>query len=198
MNSFARLAALAALVSTAFGITIDTPSESGLVVCQPFLITWHDGVAPYFPTVVAPGPGQLYKQFDQTDATSLTWKVDLPVGTVVNLGIKDSTGAQQYSASVTIKESKDTSCLNAASNSASASSAPTTGAPGSSSAAPGASTTGAPGSSTKSTAPSSSGSKSSAAASASSGSSNDNGAMAAGVSTLGVAAVMGFVGAALF
>lgn len=193
MNSFARLAALAALVSSTFALTVDTPSQSGLVACQPFLITWHDGTGPYYPTVVAPGPGQLYKQFDQTDATSLTWKVDLPAGTVVNLGIKDSSGTQQYSATVTIVAGSDTSCLNGASGSNSASTgAPSTGAP------TGASSTGPAGSSTKSTAPSSSGSKSSSAASSSATGSGNNGAMAAGASTFGVAAVMGLVGAALF
>jgi len=185
MNSFARLAALAALVSTTLAITVDSPSASGLVTCQPFLITWHDGTPPYYPTVVAPGPGQLYKQFDQTDATSLTWNVDIAAGTPVNLGIKDSTGAQQYSATVTIVAGSSTSCLNAASGSNSAS----TGA--SSSGAPtGASSTGPAGSSTKSSsAPSSS---------ASATGSGNNGAMAAGASTLGVTAVMGLVGAALF
>jgi cobalamin biosynthesis Mg chelatase CobN len=190
MNSFARLAALAALVSTTFALTIDTPPQSALVQCQPILLTWREGTPPYFPTVVAPGPGQVYKQFDQTDATSLTWVVDLPVGTNVNLGIKDSTGAQQYSATVQVSQGSSTSCLNASS---SGNTGPTTGP--SSGAPTGPSSTGA-GSSTKSTAPS--GSQSSSAASSSSSGKPDNGAMTSGASTLGVAAVMGLVGAALF
>jgi hypothetical protein len=191
MNTFARLAAVLALASSTMAITIATPSESALVVCQPILLSWSDGVPPYFPSVVAPGPGQLYKQFDQTDATSLTWKVDIPVGTNVVMAIKDSTGAQQYSGTVTVKPGSDTSCLSASSGTGAPAStgAPTTGA---------ASTTGGASESHASGSHSASATKSSGSAAASSGSSGNNGAMTASASTLGVAAVMGLVGAALF
>jgi hypothetical protein len=205
MKAFTAIAALVALLPSAMAITIDTPSESALIACQPILLTWRDGVAPYFVTIVAPGPGQLYKQFDQTDATSLTWNVDLPVGTLVNAGIKDSTGAQQYSATVKIGEGKDTSCLNAASGAssdgASATGSPSTTAGAGSSASSVASSAAASASSKASSVASSASSKASSAgasASASASAGNDNAALASTVSKVGVAAVMGLVGAALF
>ncbi|KAJ6619701.1 hypothetical protein B0H10DRAFT_2024520 [Mycena sp. CBHHK59/15] len=51
------------------------------------------------------------KSFAATNATSLTWTVDIAVSTAIILALKDSTGTIAYSDQYTILSGSDTSCV---------------------------------------------------------------------------------------
>ncbi|BGP30405.1 hypothetical protein JCM10296v2_002159 [Rhodotorula toruloides] len=93
--------------------------------CQPYLVTWAGGQAPYFVRVL-PG-GQLsaapLATLDQqpTSDTQYTWTVNIPAGTSITLTITDSTGATAATAPVTINQGAS-GCLNAQGSSGLASS----------------------------------------------------------------------------
>ncbi|KAF7332053.1 PRMT5-domain-containing protein [Mycena kentingensis (nom. inval.)] len=105
-------AALVSLIPLIRALTINTPSASALTACQPISLTWQDGTAPYFPSIIPGGnpAGTALKTFDTTSDTSLTWTVDIAPGTSITVALKDSTGTIAYSDAVTIGGS-DTSCL---------------------------------------------------------------------------------------
>ncbi|KAF6757276.1 hypothetical protein DFP72DRAFT_1168521 [Ephemerocybe angulata] len=117
MKFFAVAVALISVVPAISALTINTPT--GVVPCQPILLTYGSGVPPYYLSIL-PG-GQVSSAplhiWDPTNAESMTWVVDLPSGTSISLAVKDSTGAQAYSDAVTILGNGDTSCLNQASSS---------------------------------------------------------------------------------
>jgi len=118
MLSFAILSLLALsspLSALADGVlTINTPAN--VVQCQNTLLTYSGGTGPYIISVL---PGQSMQGAYETlftqpaSSTSVTWLCDIGAGTLLTLGIKDSTGAVQYSAVVTIGASPtgDESCL---------------------------------------------------------------------------------------
>ncbi|KAL1712916.1 hypothetical protein EV715DRAFT_296621 [Schizophyllum commune] len=189
------LIAAASLIAAVQALTINTPS--GLTACQPSLLSWSDGTAPFFLTILPGGQtsGAL-KSFDQTDATSITWNVDIASGTSITLSIKDSTGNIAYTDAVTIAKGSNEDCVNgdATASGQTGSAAATSG---------GSSATGGSGSSastTKAGSSSSGGSGSSASSTASS--SEESGSNAASARAFaapaGLAGVLGLVGAALF
>ncbi|KAJ7908246.1 hypothetical protein B0H13DRAFT_663108 [Mycena leptocephala] len=106
-------AAVASLIPGIHGLTVNTPTASGLVVCQPISLTWTDGTAPYYLSIIPGGnaAAPALKIFDPTNGTSLTWKVDIAAGTSITLEIKDSTGTMAYSDAVSIQSASDTSCV---------------------------------------------------------------------------------------
>jgi hypothetical protein len=62
-------------------------------------------VAQSFHSLVASGnTATLEVLASGTTKKSFTWKVDLPVGTEFNAAIKDSTGAQQFTAPLIVQE----------------------------------------------------------------------------------------------
>ncbi|KAK7047748.1 hypothetical protein VNI00_006076 [Paramarasmius palmivorus] len=105
---FFVVASLAALVSAVQAqLTVNTPSN--LVECQPALLTWTGGAAPYFLDGNNPS-GEPLKRFPETSDTSLTWTVDLSAGTSVGLLLRDSSGAVSQSAAVSIQAGSSTNC----------------------------------------------------------------------------------------
>ncbi|TRM65116.1 hypothetical protein BD626DRAFT_490968 [Schizophyllum amplum] len=186
------LVAAASLIAAVQALTINTPAS--LTVCQPSLLSWADGSTPYFLTILPGGQtsGAL-KTFDQTDATSITWNVDLASGTSVTLSIKDGTGNVAYTDAVTITEGNDNSCVSSG-TAASGSTGSATGSSGSSATSGGGSASTTGGSS------SGSGSGSSASATSSAESSGDSNAANARsfAAPASLAGVLGLVGAALF
>ncbi|KAF9450346.1 hypothetical protein P691DRAFT_476758 [Macrolepiota fuliginosa MF-IS2] len=114
-----------AYARVAFGMTINTPMN--VVACQPVLLSWTDGTAPYYPSIIPGGQpsAPAIKSFDTTSSTSLTWKVDIAPGTSITVALKDSTGATAYTDTINIQSSSDQSCLNgSATTAASGASAP--------------------------------------------------------------------------
>lgn len=117
MKTFTKLSAIASIlsvVSAQSGPVIDTPSS--LVQCQPVALTFHDGTAPYFISVLPggqPSAEALIRFPEQASAGTFTWTVNLPAGTSVSLAITDSTGAQNFAQQVTIQQGNSDSCLTA-------------------------------------------------------------------------------------
>ena len=95
-------AAVSALVVAGFAAAQDTFSvitPSSVVQCQPVLISWTGGQAPFFPRITQPGmPADIIENFAQTSERSFSWTVDQPVGQRVTIVIGDSTGATAASA----------------------------------------------------------------------------------------------------
>jgi len=113
---FAFTAALAAVafVQSVVGqasITINTPAN--VVVCQPILLTWSGGTAPYFLSIL-PGSqpsAPALVDFGRQNGTSLTWKVNVAVGTSIGLTLRDSNGLVAQSAPFTVNNGTDTTCV---------------------------------------------------------------------------------------
>ncbi|KAF8520240.1 hypothetical protein BU17DRAFT_65583 [Hysterangium stoloniferum] len=192
MQIIATVASLLALAATVVGRFIST-----LSACQPSLVTYGGGTPPYiisaFPAGVTTG-NPLLEIAPSATGTSFTWNVNLPAGQTITLGIKDQTGASQFSGQITIATG-GTDCLNSTSISISA--GPT--APGGSTTTPGGSsptstpsgTTPNPASTgTSGTSRPSSGSSGSPAASASSPTASKSSALAL---SAGPAAIIGMV-----
>ncbi|KAL1750879.1 hypothetical protein FB107DRAFT_267046 [Schizophyllum commune] len=195
------LIAAASLIAAVQALTINTPS--GLTACQPSLLSWSDGTAPFFLTILPGGQtsGAL-KSFDQTDATSITWNVDIASGTSIvlanaarsTLSIKDSTGNIAYTDAVTIAKGSNEDCVNgdATASGQTGSAAATSGGSSATSGGSSASTTKSSGSS------GSSGSSASSTASSSEESGSNAASARAFAAPAGLAGVLGLVGAALF
>jgi len=187
--SFA-IATLVSLVPAVLGLTINTPTN--VVQCQPILLSWSDGQAPYFLSLIPPGQvsATAIKTFPTQEGTTLTWTVDLQANTNFNIALKDSTGQTAYSDIVTVQASSDNSCLT--SGSSNISSPPNTGggtSPTSTATGNPAGSSGGSGASTRTT--------SSSTPSSSSNTGSSGGASGLALSSFGVAGVIGAV-AALF
>ncbi|KAJ7931528.1 hypothetical protein B0H13DRAFT_2308674 [Mycena leptocephala] len=104
-----------AIGAAAQALTINTPVP-GAAECQPFLITWANGVPPYFVTCVHvqnnPPSGTPVVDFGQQTGTQLTWLVNQTLGTSLIFQIKDNTGLTASSAPFTITAGSD-SCIGA-------------------------------------------------------------------------------------
>uniref|UniRef100_A0A0W0FXC5 Secreted protein n=1 Tax=Moniliophthora roreri TaxID=221103 RepID=A0A0W0FXC5_MONRR len=129
MKFFATVSFAALVAAVQAQVTINTPAN--LVECQPTLLTWTGGQAPYFlvrentetrdlwgasTSFSSHGEnpsGPAIEQFPEQIGTSLTWVVDFPAGTSVGLLLRDSKGATSQSAAVTIQPGSSTDCLRA-------------------------------------------------------------------------------------
>ncbi|ESK85806.1 secreted protein [Moniliophthora roreri MCA 2997] len=116
MKFFATVSFAALVAAVQAQVTINTPAN--LVECQPTLLTWTGGQAPYFLSYVLVNVAQrdhgpAIEQFPEQIGTSLTWVVDFPAGTSVGLLLRDSKGATSQSAAVTIQPGSSTDCLRA-------------------------------------------------------------------------------------
>ncbi|KAN0093207.1 hypothetical protein V8E55_003991 [Tylopilus felleus] len=184
MKFITLAAALLAAIPAALGLTVNTPAN--VVECEPTQIDWSGGTAPYYLTFVpaAQISAPAIKQFPTQTGDSYTWNVDLQAGVSFTIVLKDSTGASAYSDIVTVVAGTSISCVN--------SNVTETG--GSS----GGSATGS-GSGSSATGKSASGTPTSTSSSSSSTHSNAAGRLSTfSVNAVGVAGIMGLVGAALF
>ncbi|KAF8899934.1 hypothetical protein CPB84DRAFT_1847498 [Gymnopilus junonius] len=109
-------AAFASVIPGIWALTMDTPSS--VVQCQPQMLSWSGGTAPYYLAVIPGGQASAdpIKTFPTQTGNSLTWTVDVSAGTKITLSLKDSTGTTAYSDIVTIRQSSDSSCLSGSSN----------------------------------------------------------------------------------
>ncbi|KAF8904358.1 hypothetical protein CPB85DRAFT_1225608 [Mucidula mucida] len=83
------------------------------VRAEPQLLQWSGGTSPYYISVIPGGDvsASALKSFDATNATELTWTVDITSGTsmqALTVRAKDSTGAIAYSGEVSVQEGSDT------------------------------------------------------------------------------------------
>lgn len=165
-------------------LTVNTPS--GLATCEPTLLAWSGGVAPYYLSII-PGnntAGSALKTFDSTSTTSYTWTVDLAAGTPITVALKDNTGAIAYSDETNIAAGSSNSCVT---NSTAAIGTAGPASPTSS---------GDPSSTVTTTDSSSSTGTTSAASSSSTSSSSSSGASRSAIS-YGLVALAGLIGIAL-
>ncbi|KLT46088.1 hypothetical protein CC85DRAFT_239208, partial [Cutaneotrichosporon oleaginosum] len=114
---------------------------------EPTRLQWSGGSPPYWVTVIPagqPSAAPIMTLADSSDATSMTWNVNLPANSQITLQIRDGTGNVQYSSPITVQAGSNTACLTASASGtdsagavAGASGAPTNNAPsGSASASP--------------------------------------------------------------
>ncbi|KAJ6628724.1 hypothetical protein B0H10DRAFT_94993 [Mycena sp. CBHHK59/15] len=101
MKSFVSFAAAASFVPAIYGLIINTPTTSSLVVCKPIALSWSNETAPYYLSIIP-------------DVTS----VDIATDTSISLEITDSTGTIAYSDAVTIQSGSDRSCVSSTAASA--------------------------------------------------------------------------------
>ncbi|KAI9461629.1 hypothetical protein BJY52DRAFT_1222275 [Lactarius psammicola] len=103
---------------SAQSLTVNTPLN--VVVCQPLLITWTGGTAPYFLSV-HPGDtpdGPALVDFGTQQGNSFTWTaVNFAVGTNLDITLRDSAGITSQSAPFRVQTGSDTGCLSGSSSS---------------------------------------------------------------------------------
>ncbi|GAA5836290.1 hypothetical protein JCM5353_005979 [Sporobolomyces roseus] len=133
LSAVALIALVASLVS---GQQINTPT-TGLFTCEPYLITFSGGQAPY---IIRANQGSSSSQVLETIAsdvtgTSYTWNVNLAAGTPVTLALSDASGQTVFADAVTVQAGSSTSCVGQSASSAAASSTSSGAAASASSAA---------------------------------------------------------------
>ncbi|KAJ4476234.1 hypothetical protein J3R30DRAFT_3704774 [Lentinula aciculospora] len=111
MVLFAALVAVAFVAPGVLALTVNTPSS--LTTCEPTLLSWSGGTAPYYLTILPGGEtsASALKTFDSTNATEYTWTVDIAADTEITIELKDSTGTIAYSDEADIAAGSDTSCV---------------------------------------------------------------------------------------
>lgn len=116
MKSFVTAAALLAVVPFAMGQQLQVISLTGVVECEPILISWTGGSPPYFLSLIPAGQpsAAALKQFPEQQGTSYTWLVDLPAGTGFTTALKDSTGQLVFSGNQQVEGGSSSSCVNTA------------------------------------------------------------------------------------
>ncbi|OJA18174.1 hypothetical protein AZE42_05302 [Rhizopogon vesiculosus] len=180
-------AALVSVVPAAYALTVNTPAN--VVECQPTMFTWSGGQEPYYLTLIPGGQSTAaaIKSFPTQTGTSYTWNVDLQANTLFTIALKDSTGATAYSDIVTIEPGSIT-CVNTSVDEGGASTGTATGA------------TTAGGATSAAASASGTTSKASGTSSGSASTATSSGAASSLFvsSAMGVAGVMGLLGAALF
>ncbi|KAF9468124.1 hypothetical protein BDZ94DRAFT_1294593 [Collybia nuda] len=112
MKIFAVAATLISALPAIAALRIETPTNA--VQCQPLLLTWSDGKAPFFVSVIPGGQpaAPAVKTFPPQDGNSMTWVVDIARGVSLTMSLKDGTGAQAYSDIFVINDSSDNKCVN--------------------------------------------------------------------------------------
>merc|ERR1711939_1049692 len=127
MKVIATTLAVASAISAVLAQNPIIQSPAALVQCQPVLISFSGGTAPYCISVLPGGQSSAaaLETFPTQSGSTYTWTVDLAAGQDVTFRISDSTGAVNYSSQVPIQSSSDSSCLNGGSSSAGSSSAGT-------------------------------------------------------------------------
>lgn len=161
------VASLALFVAgTLAQFTINTPAN--VVECQPTLLAWSGGTAPYFLSIL-PGAtpnGVAIENLGQQNGTSVTWICNIQSGTSIGLTLRDSTGLTAQSAPFTVNPGSSTACTNTTSLSSGPTVATSAAAPTGTPATTGTGTTATSHSTTSSATTAASASTSSAAASA--------------------------------
>lgn len=116
MKSFAAAAALAATVPFVLGQGLQVNSLSGVIECEPVLVSWSGGSPPYYVSFIPGGQpsAPAIKQFAPQQGTSFTWNVDLPAGTEFSTELKDASGQPVYSGIQKVEAGDSTSCENTA------------------------------------------------------------------------------------
>ncbi|RSH77529.1 uncharacterized protein EHS24_003085 [Apiotrichum porosum] len=111
---FVKATTFAALMATALAQTFSVSTPASLITCQPSLISWTGGTAPFILSVIPGGDvsaAALEYLESSTTSSSYTWTVNLVGGTYITFKVTDATGANVYSAPLTIQAGSSTSCM---------------------------------------------------------------------------------------
>ncbi|KAJ7130191.1 hypothetical protein C8R44DRAFT_775028 [Mycena epipterygia] len=90
------------------------------LTCEPLLIQWQGGKAPWTLRVLQSSDSALLENLGTLKVTSLTWNVDLAAGTSVLIQLQDSTGATATSKVLTVQAGSTDCTLKQATTSTSA------------------------------------------------------------------------------
>ncbi|GJE96615.1 hypothetical protein PsYK624_128140 [Phanerochaete sordida] len=115
MKSFALAAAALAAVPFTMGQQMQVNSLNGVVECEPILISWTGGTAPFYVSLIPAGQPAAapLKQFPVVQSgSSFTWIVDLPAGTAFTTELKDASGQPVYSGNQNVEAGSSTNCAN--------------------------------------------------------------------------------------
>jgi len=97
------VAAIAAAVSQVGAVTVYTPAS--VVACLPVQLSWVDGQAPYYLSILPGGQPEAtpLQDLGEQSGNSLSWKPNFPAGTEVTIQIRDGVGVINYSGLVKIQ-----------------------------------------------------------------------------------------------
>ncbi|ESK94632.1 secreted protein [Moniliophthora roreri MCA 2997] len=103
--------ALQALPGVFAQITMNTPTN--LVTCQPVMLSWTGGTAPYFLSLQDGNnfDGPALKRFDQQNGSSFSWTVDVPSKQKIVFLLRDNTGSTSVTAPVVVQPGNQDSCV---------------------------------------------------------------------------------------
>ncbi|KAK9897436.1 hypothetical protein P389DRAFT_56968 [Cystobasidium minutum MCA 4210] len=107
MKTAAQILAVASAFTAVYAQNPIIQSPASLVQCQPALVTFSGGTAPYYISVLPGGQASAaaLEQFPPQSGNSYTWTVNIASGQDITLSIRDSTGAINYSSQVPIQPS---------------------------------------------------------------------------------------------
>lgn len=125
MKTFSASLALLSAISAAYAqspLTIISPAA--VVQCQPVLLSWSGGSAPYYVSIIPGGQpsAAALQSFPTQSGNSLTWVANLSSGQDITFKIVDSTGDTNYSSQVPIQAGSTTNCAASVSGGGAASS----------------------------------------------------------------------------
>ncbi|TFL04060.1 hypothetical protein BDV98DRAFT_563483 [Pterulicium gracile] len=107
---FAASVALLAFATAAFAqgdFVINTPT-AGVVTCQPLRVTWVGGTPPYFVSLRTPTAPINLGQFD---GNFLVWEVNQPANTQIGFDITDSDGQVRQTGDFAATAGSNEECL---------------------------------------------------------------------------------------
>lgn len=84
-----------------------------LTQCKETKVEWSGGVAGYAAFIVPYNDpcGDAVVEFPQTTKNSISWNVTLPAGAKVDLMVEDADANEAWTATITVGDSDDTSCI---------------------------------------------------------------------------------------
>ncbi|KLO17210.1 hypothetical protein SCHPADRAFT_994525 [Schizopora paradoxa] len=196
---FSIAALVATVLATAANAQFMIITPSNVVECEPTLLSWSGGVAPYFLVIVdGNNPTTTLENLGQVNGTSLSFIVNFASGTSLGLNLKDSTGAVAQSGAFPVQAGTSTACVGQGVSTSAPAGGSTTAGSTASTTAGGSTTSGATSAGSSTTGTTSHASTTSTSPSSGSTTSSSNAAgPTAHFTELGVAGVVGAVMAAL-
>ncbi|OSD06310.1 hypothetical protein PYCCODRAFT_1431320 [Trametes coccinea BRFM310] len=114
MRFFISTIAAVALPLMVLGQDLKINTLTSATECQPVQFSWQGGSPPYYLELVPGGQpmAPAIKQFPAQNGNVMTWTVDLAAGTSFSSSLRDSSGTQAFSDIQTVQAGPDNSCMN--------------------------------------------------------------------------------------
>ncbi|KAI0822470.1 hypothetical protein BC628DRAFT_1421674 [Trametes gibbosa] len=109
MRFFVSAAAVVALTPVVFAQTLKIDTVTNPTQCEPLRFTWDGGSPPYYLSLVPGGQpaAPALMQFPAQSGNSMTWIVNFEAGEPFSSSLRDSTGAQAFSDIQTVQSGPD-------------------------------------------------------------------------------------------